>query len=344
MRRFGLAAALATFALTAAPALAATPLALTEAAPTGHVPMAPMTDLTFTAGFATAVENPSITISDQPPGPDGVLPGGIDGGVMSTSPLGSSYRWHLPAQSSIRIRPGTYWWQVAAFQKNAAGGLDRVVAPAQRVELYFPSAWSRRGPIDRRFGRHGHTRFWLSSRGLPGGVDPGRLRTIVAVSARRWGLHLVGWTSKTAGVRDNVNVAGFGAVPVSGALAVQADLYTKRYRVFRHCTEQRLNGVVVQRTCGPVQQQYIGKVITDQDLIIRTDVPWAMGPARPGLDEYDLESVVVHELGHMAGNKKHAPRCSNTPMGRSLAMGEWWRTPHDWYRRGCPLSAPGGVV
>jgi hypothetical protein len=69
-----------------------------------------------------------------------------------------------------------------------------------------------------------------------------------------------------------------------------------------------------------------------------------VGPARPAADEYDLESVVLHELGHMAGNRKHSRRCMNSPMGLALGMGEWWRTPHDWYRRGCPLSAPRDVL
>jgi hypothetical protein len=343
MRSFGFAAALAALALTAAPASAAEPLALTSASPAGRTALAPMTDVTFSAGFATAVESPSIRVSDQPPGPDGLLPTEIDGGPMGTSPLGSSYGWHLPAQSAIRIRPGTYWWQVSAFRRNAGGTLERAAAPAQRVDFYFPSAWSRRGPIDRRFGRHGHVRFWLSSRGIPDGVDPARLRTLAAVSARRWGLRLAGWTTRPAGAQDHVNVAGFGFVPSSGALAVQADLYQRLYRVSRRCSERRLNGVVVQRSCGPLQRRYVRTVVTDHDLIVRTDVAWAMGPVRPTRDEYDLETVLVHELGHMAGNHRHASRCANTPMGRAIAMGEWWRTPHDWYRRGCPLSAPGGV-
>jgi hypothetical protein len=263
---------------------------------------------------------------------------------MTRQAFSDRMAWHLPALSPIRTTPGTYWWQVVALVRSPSGVTERLASAVQRVEMYFPSAWSTRGPIDRRFGRHGHARFLLSSRNIPAGVDPARLRTIVAVSARRWGLRLTGWTDRVAGVRDHVNVAGFGTVPVSGALAVQADLYVKRYRVSQRCQVQRLNGVVVRRTCGPVQTHYVGRVLTDQDLIIRTDVPWGMGPARPALDEYDLESVVVHELGHMAGNHKHSPRCDNSPMGPALARGEWWRTPHDWYRRGCPLSAPRSVL
>ena len=303
-----------------------------------------MTDIAFSAKLSVPVESAYVRVSATPPGPNGELIGSTEGGQMTREPFSDLLAWHLPVVSSIRANLGTYWWQIVGIVRTPNGLPQQVVGPVQRVDLYFPSSWSRRGPIDRRFGRHGNARFLLSSRGIPDGIDPARLQTIVAVSARRWGLRLTGWTSRPAGARDHTNVAGFGNVPAPGALAAQADFYERRYRFSRHCTEQRLNGVVIQRTCGPIQRQYLGKVLTDQDLVIRPDVPWAMGPARPTATEFDLESVLIHELGHMAGNKKHAPLCSNSPMGPTIGRGEWWRTPHDWYRRGCPLSAPRGLL
>lgn len=344
MRSLGLVAAFAVLALTATPALAVDPLTVTAPSPTGRVAVAPMTDISFSAQLSIPVESAYVRLSAAPPGPDGALQGQADGGQMTKQPFSERMAWRLPASSPVRTRPRTYWWQIVGFVRTATGSTQQVVSPAQRVEIYFPSAWSKRGPIDRRFGRHGHARFMLSRSGIPATVNPERLKTIVAVSARRWGLRLTGWTGRRAGAQDHVNVVGFGAVPVAGALAVQGDLYEKHYRVFQNCKVQRLNGVVVQRTCGPVQRKFVGKVRTDQDLIIRPDVAWAIGPAYPALDEFDLESVVVHELGHMAGNKKHSPRCSNSPMGPTLALGEWWRTPHDWYRRGCPLAQPRGLL
>jgi hypothetical protein len=200
------------------------------------------------------------------------------------------------------LEPGTYWWQIVASRTNERG----------------PRA------------------FLLSSRDIPDGVDPARLKALVAVSARRWGLHLAGWTARRAGVRDRVNVARDSVQFRSVARS-----YSSRYRVSQRCTVRRLNGVVVQRTCGPVKRRFVGEVLTDQDLVIRPDVAWAMDPARPAADEFDLESVLVHELGHLAGNKKHTARCTNSPMGPTLGVGEWWRTPHDWYRRGCAPSRPG---
>ena len=55
----------------------------------------------------------------------------------------------------------------------------------------------------------------------------------------------------------------------------------------------------------------------------------------PDDNHIDLESVVLHELGHMAGNRHHQPRCTNSPMVESLGRGEWWHTPQDWFERTC---------
>ena len=72
--------------------------------------------------------------------------------------------------------------------------------------------------------------------------------------------------------------------------------------------------------------------VVESDLALRGDENWAQGPDYPALDEVDLESVLLHELGHMAGNKKHRSRCTNTPMIEALGAGEWWRGARDkWY-------------
>jgi hypothetical protein len=50
----------------------------------------------------------------------------------------------------------------------------------------------------------------------------------------------------------------------------------------------------------------------------------------------DLETVILHELGHVAGNRFHVPRgCADTPMVIGLATGEWWRSTTDFSYRGC---------
>jgi hypothetical protein len=65
-------------------------------------------------------------------------------------------------------------------------------------------------------------------------------------------------------------------------------------------------------------------------------MPWAPGPAYPTTAEVDLETVLLHELGHFAGNLRHAPvGCNNTPMVEALGPGEWWRSPTDWHYDAC---------
>ena len=50
-----------------------------------------------------------------------------------------------------------------------------------------------------------------------------------------------------------------------------------------------------------------GSRIVERDLALLPDVPWAQGPAHPSAEEYDLETVILHELGHWAGNLRHTP-------------------------------------
>jgi hypothetical protein len=58
--------------------------------------------------------------------------------------------------------------------------------------------------------------------------------------------------------------------------------------------------------------------------------------AHPTGEEYDLETVVLHELGHWAGNLRHTPiGCHDTPMVKGLGPGEWWRSSSDWHYDAC---------
>ena len=80
-------------------------------------------------------------------------------------------------------------------------------------------------------------------------------------------------------------------------------------------------------------------VVIERDLELNVNQNWAAGPAYPALDEIDLESVLLHELGHMAGNKKHLARCTNSPMNKALGAGEWWRGSRDKWFGQCATSA-----
>jgi hypothetical protein len=62
------------------------------------------------------------------------------------------------------------------------------------------------------------------------------------------------------------------------------------------------------------------------------------------MERFDVESVLIHELGHFARNARHAPRCANSPMSVSLAAGEWWRTPRDrWSFCGARAASAHGL-
>jgi hypothetical protein len=89
-----------------------------------------------------------------------------------------------------------------------------------------------------------------------------------------------------------------------------------------------------------VQTDYVkhGRVV-ESDLALNASENWNAGPKYPALDQVDLESVLLHELGHMAGNKKHKPRCSNSPMIEALGAGEWWRGARDKWFGDCGATA-----
>ena len=214
------------------------------------------------------------------------------------------HEWRPDAAFLARRRPGTYWWQ-AYLVGPAAETAEDPVGPVESFTVTAPRRTASR--LAPRYGRTNHEDFYLSNQGFPAGVDPVRFRTIAKRSAARWGLKTRRWTSAVAGRPDGFQVAGFGRVPKK-ALAMQVD-YVKRGRVL------------------------------DRDLVIRPDLNWQLGPGYPAMDEYDLESVLIHELSHFAGNKRHRARCVNSPLVEAMAAGEWWRGPRDRWSFGCSSLA-----
>lgn len=214
------------------------------------------------------------------------------------------HEWRPDASFLARKRPGRYWWQ-AYLVGPAADDAEDPVGPVESFTVTSPRRTA--GRLFPRYGATNHEDFYLSSSRFPAGVDPTRFRTIISRSAARWGLKARGWTSAVAGRPDGFQVAGFGRVPKQ-ALAMQVDY--------------RRGGRVV-----------------DRDLVIRPDLAWQLGPAYPAMDEYDLESVLIHELSHFAGNKRHRPRCVNSPLVEAMAPGEWWRGPMDRWSFGCSRMA-----
>jgi hypothetical protein len=149
----------------------------------------------------------------------------------------------------------------------------------------------------------------------------------VANSARRWRLDPRGPVKRIPRLGDGHDDVGFAAALVSeGALGTTTLLRQHYVRVRRVCAAA---GCRTTRTP-------LGTRVVERDLALLPDVPWAEGPAHPAGDEYDLETVILHELGHWAGNLRHTPvGCHDTPMVRGLGPGEWWRSPSDWHYDAC---------
>jgi hypothetical protein len=242
-------------------------------------------------------------------------------------PVAGGLRFTLPAGSLPARRAGRYVWRASTYA--ADGDVQLAGTPVQPLEVATPAAWQRRTRIPRRLGRQGRGSFALARGSMPGGVPSGRLASIASLAAWRWGLRARGWSAARPGRADRRNVVGFGPGVPAGALGMQRDLVADVWRRGRRCRTTRRNGRVVARRCVDLPPVHLGRQLVEQDIVLRPDVPWAAGPQPPALDQFDLETVLVHELGHFAGNKSHRPRCENSPMAEALAPGEWWHTERD---------------
>jgi hypothetical protein len=270
-------------------------------------------DTTVTKGapltFAVRTSAPAGSVVVRVSGSDEVDDDGLLTGPQGTyldetaeQALADLAVWSVPRPSVLRQRPGHYYWQAYVT------GDDESIGPVRELNVTQIAAAKGRGTLSPRFGKKGSTSFYLSSKNFPDTVDGSRFQTVAKTAAKRWGLKALRWTSVKAGVRDGFSVAGFSRSVPAGTLGVQTD-YVKR-----------------------------GKVV-ERDLALRAGENWSAGPGYPALDEVDLESVLIHELGHMAGNKKHTARCANSPMDEALGAGEWWRGARDKWFGDCGASA-----
>jgi hypothetical protein len=80
-----------------------------------------------------------------------------------------------------------------------------------------------------------------------------------------------------------------------------------------------------------------GVEVAERDIQLNPFVTWEQGPAHPARDAYDLESTILHELGHVAHPTKdnHVFGCENSPMIDAISPGEYWRDSDEWLRYGC---------
>jgi hypothetical protein len=203
-------------------------------------------------------------------------------------------------------RPGTYFWQV----HRAGPGAACEAAPVRRLTVVATPARARaprlsRSLIPTSIGGSNHAAFTVRLGGIPRSVSRSRFLTLARITGRRWRLRF-------AGTRPGRPVLGNGRSEVGFATRyVPADALA----------------VTIVRPAGR------GRV--ERDLFLRADLPWQPGPAHPSPAQIDLETVLLHEFGHVAGNRRHASRCRDTPMIVALGRGEWWRSPGDFSFRFC---------
>lgn len=172
----------------------------------------------------------------------------------------------------------------------------------------------------------------------PTGVDSERLYELSDFSADRWKLSVRGNHTASPGLKDGTQVIGFSADTNPKALGVTTVWARNRFKLKTSKRCWRQNG---KRRCQ-ITKRYVktGVEVMEKDVQINPFVPWEQGPSYPTPPEYDLESTVLHELGHFANPMKdnHVFGCENTPMIDTIAPGEFWRDADDWLRYGCSAS------
>jgi hypothetical protein len=308
------------------------PTAFTPASGTRYR-MTSSRSITFTAsGQSSAFDRGDILIS-RSPAVDGSGKLGAD--VLSDylgSSAGGSVSYTTPSWVNIAGKPGTYYWQVSL---GTYGGTATVYSPIQSLEIAAPEGFGadgllRRDAVPRWVGTRGSWVYRINrSYGVPANISAQWFHDLARLSAGRWGLTYGGTTNAVPGMRDGVSTVGFSYNVPAGVLGVTATGVRIAKRKVRSC--KRVRGV---RRCKVVRRTT--RVPVEQDLYISRAPLWEQGPAYPLSNTYDLESVLVHEFGHMASSRNsHVYGCTNSPMIVAAGPGDWWRSPTDWARRGC---------
>jgi hypothetical protein len=226
--------------------------------------------------------------------------------------------------TSGELAPGTWFWQAVSPSNCSAGPARRLVVRAAAL-----------APIPAGIGSSNHAHLVIATAGVGEGVSRARLVALVRRSADRWRLQVDAVVRRAPHLGDARSDVGFSARLVPrGALGVTYLERTRRVLARRVCSSTGCRAV----------RTPLAAMVNERDLALRPDVDWQPGPAHPGRRQFDLETVIIHELGHLAGNRHHTQTgCRDTPMVRALDRGEWWRSPLDFHYSECD-GDPGGRV
>lgn len=234
--------------------------------------------------------------------------------------------------------PGTYYWQ--AYRISYANGADGAIeGPVRSFTLTAPPPPPTPAPgshpdlsfatIPRWVAPHRRNRAFLVSRAnRPAAVALDRWTALVDASARRWGLRAAGEISAAVRFGNYRNEVGFSTRLPHGKLGSMVESVLRRFRLVRVCGP---------RACR-VHRKLVSRRTVDRDVVLDAGTRWEQGPDYPSSQEIDLQSVVIHELGHLAGNG-HRRHCVDSPMVVSIARGEWWRSEDDYSWIGCGGTA-----
>ena len=308
-------------------ALAAVLAAAVAAAPAGAAPGDPLalsgpTDSAqLTAGAAPGLQARSVAgdgglelrVSTSPQPIDACLRINAEVARANGTPTAIDPALYDFPTGSWYDRPGTYYWQVIRT------GADGSCAATQIRRLVLTSAVPAQPDlaglsterIPRSIGRSNGASFVIRTGGIPASVTRGRFLGLVRNAGRRWRLHSLGTLPGRPRFGNGRSEVGFSTAQVP---------------------RQALAVTVVGRRRADGRRE--------RDLIVRADLPWEQGPDHPSRARVDLETVLLHEFGHVAGNPSHVARgCRDTPMVIGLATGEWWRSTTDFSYRACNQAA-----
>jgi hypothetical protein len=238
-----------------------------------------------------------------------------------------AFRYTTYSFQNFAGTPGTYYWQVELTNYSVTGysGVQTLtVTPAVGANAQGGVTRSR---IPRWVGVSGWGSYVVNDTfGIPDEVSGSYFRELARLSGWRWGMTYAGTTSRFAGGRDGTNAVAFSYLMPDGVLGLTSTWTRASTRKVRTCRRGK---------CRITRKRV--NVIVEQDIQINGIVLWEEGPPYPLLNRFDLESVLVHEFGHMAAPTRnlHFVGCRNSPMVKSAGGGEYWRSETDWARRGC---------